>query len=228
MTNLPADVPLASVVISTDDRPTVVNQAELKTLQKDSISSAVAAVAEMHKEVGMKQTAARQSKIRAHNGKTNVKPCNFIEGDFVLRGVRVGQHRSKLALGWTGPYRVVKVLSDYVFVLEHLLTGRTVDVHGTRIILFRNSFFGETQEMKDHILHKEGELYNVGKFIGFRNHQGIPQARVSWQGLGPEDDIWEDVKQIKEDVPVLFEQCLKDCRRIGTARNKGFIRTHRL
>eukprot|EP00173_Palmaria_palmata_P005036 Plantae.Rhodophyta-Palmaria_palmata.ctg8107.p1 GENE.Plantae.Rhodophyta-Palmaria_palmata.ctg8107~~Plantae.Rhodophyta-Palmaria_palmata.ctg8107.p1 ORF type:complete len:120 (-),score=5.53 Plantae.Rhodophyta-Palmaria_palmata.ctg8107:635-994(-) len=117
------------------------NQAELKTLQKDSIASAVSEVAEMHKEVGVKQTAARQSKIRAHNRKTNVKPCNFIEGDFVIGGVRVGQHTSKLALRWTGPHRVVKVLSDYVFVLEHLLTGRTVDVHGTRIVLFRNSFF---------------------------------------------------------------------------------------
>ena len=228
MTGLPADTPLASITKSGDERPMEVDVSRLEALQMSAIAEALAALEKMHKDVGGRLTATRQSKINAHNRKTHVRPCNFVVGDYVLRGVRAGQIRSKLALRWTGPYRVVQVLSDFVFVLEHLLNGERAEVHGTRIILFRNSAFEVTEEVKMHLQHQEGELQNIGEFGGFRTHQGIPQVKVSWQGFESDEDSWEDIKQIKEDVPVLFGRYLDRCRKEGSAKDKAFLRAHRL
>ena len=228
MTGLPADTPLASITTSQDEQPRAVDVSGLKALQRRAIDGALSALGAMHKEVKEKQTAARQSKIDAHNKRTHVRPCNFGVGDYVLRGVRAGQHRSKLALRWTGPYRVVKVLSDFVFVLEHLLSGEKAEVHGTRIILFRNSSFEVTEEVLGHLKHQEGELHNIAEFAGFRTHQGIPQVKVRWQGFEADEDSWEDIKLIKEDVPVLFGKHVKECRKSGSAKHKEFLRAHRL
>ena len=202
--------------------------AKLKSMQMSAISEALAALDGMHKEVAEKLTATRQSKIDAHNRKTHVRPCNFVVGDYVLRGVRAGQHKSKLALRWTGPYSVVQVLSDFIFVLEHLLSGERTEVHGTQIILFRNSSFEVTEEVVGHLHHQEGELQNVSDFVGFRTHQGIPQVKVSWQGFEADEDSWEDIKLIKEDVPILFGRHVEHCRKSGSAKEKAFLRAHRL
>lgn len=228
MTGLPADTPLASITTSRSERPKSVDLSKLKSLKESEIARTLVALESMHKEVKEKQSAARQSRIDLHNRKTHVRACNFDVGDYVLRGARSGHHKSKLALRWTGPYRVVKVLSNFVFVLEHLLSGDRSEVHGTRIILFRNSSFEKTDEMEEHIRHQEGELHSVAKFVGFRAHQGIAQVKVSWQGLDSGEDSWEDVKLIKEDVPVLFEKHVNECRRSGSEKDKAFILTHRL
>lgn len=201
---------------------------ELDALREDRIAGTLSALQNMHKEVAGKISAVRRCQIEAHNRKTHVKPCNFGVGDYVLRGVRAGQRRSKLALRWTGPYRVVKVQSEFVFVLEHILSGDRVDVHGSRIMFFRNSSFDEVKEMEDHVRHQEGELHSVAKFVGFRAHEGVPQVKIRWEGFEVEDDSWEDIKLIREDVPVLFKNHVKDCRRSGSAADKEFLRTHRI
>ena len=103
-----------------------------------------------------------------------------------------------------------------------------MDVHGSRIIFFRNSSFDKVKDMEDHLRHQEGELHNVAKFVGFRAHEGVPQVKVRWEGFEVEDDGWEDIKLIKEDVPVLFKNHVKACKRIGSAADKEFLRTHRI
>jgi hypothetical protein len=54
-------------------------------------------------------------------------------GDYVL----VAEHRksgvSKLQAKWKGPRRVASVESDYVFVVENLLTKELKAAHATRL-----------------------------------------------------------------------------------------------
>jgi hypothetical protein len=50
-------------------------------------------------------------------------------------------HDPKLALRWFGPCCVTQVLSDFIYLLADLLTGKCQDIHARRIGLFRISNF---------------------------------------------------------------------------------------
>ena len=182
----------------------------------------------MHKEVSGKQTENRRRQIEAHNAKTHVRPCNFSVGDYVLKGVLAGQRDSKLSLRWTGPFRVVQILSNFVYVLQNLVSGEREEVHARRIIFFRNSAYEVTEELMGHLKHQEGELHNVAEFIGFRTWQGVPQVKVRWQGLEENEDSWEDIRNIRKDVPLLFKRHLAEVRQNGTAKEKRFMKRHRI
>jgi hypothetical protein len=101
------------------------------------------AMTEIHAQVAEKATRDRKAAIQKHNDndKTHVRSPNFQVGDYVL----VAEHRnsgtSKLQVKWKGPRRVASVESDYVFVVENLLTKELKAAHATRLrsIRTRNS-----------------------------------------------------------------------------------------
>jgi hypothetical protein len=80
------------------------------------------AMTEIHAQVAEKATRDRKAASQKHNDKTHVQSPSFQVGDYVL----VAKHRnsgvSKLQVKWKGPRRVASVESDYVFVVENLLT----------------------------------------------------------------------------------------------------------
>lgn len=55
----------------------------------------------------------------------------------------------KIFFRWRVPRRVIKVLSDYVFILEYLRAGDYEDVHGTRLKFYRDADLDE----KDSMIH---------------------------------------------------------------------------
>ncbi|RHZ26197.1 hypothetical protein DYB37_013667, partial [Aphanomyces astaci] len=67
----------------------------------------------MHKHVA--ETAApKRAKARNHrDGQRSMKLAKFALSDFVLVG-RARQHPGKITLRCKGPFRVVKVVSDYL------------------------------------------------------------------------------------------------------------------
>jgi hypothetical protein len=91
------------------------------------------AMTEIHAQVAEKATRDRKAAIQKHNDKTHVRSPNFQVGDYVL----VVEHRksgvSKLQVKWKGPCRVASVESDYVFVVENLLTKELKATHATRL-----------------------------------------------------------------------------------------------
>jgi hypothetical protein len=66
-----------------------------------------------------------------------VRSPNFQVGEYVL----VAEHRkvgtSKLQVKWKGPRHVAIVESDYVFVVENLLTKELKAAHATRLSFYR-------------------------------------------------------------------------------------------
>jgi hypothetical protein len=91
------------------------------------------AITEIHAQVAKKDTRDRKAAIQKHNDKTHVRSPNCQVDDYVL----VAEHRksgvSKLQIKWKGPRRVASVESDYVFVVENLLTKELKAAHATRL-----------------------------------------------------------------------------------------------
>lgn len=122
------------------------------------MTSTLQALEGMHKEVSEKASLSRQRTIDRHNARVGVRPCDFRTGEFVLRGVFPRRQHPKLALRWIGPYRIIQVLSDFVYVLQHVVSGDKHETHGSRIQFFRNSDFEVTKEVREHVEYQSGEL----------------------------------------------------------------------
>ena len=111
---------------------------------------------DMHRDIEKSTSRRRKNAVEAHNRRTNIRPVNFITGDYVLRGET--QSGSRLRFKWTGPYRVTECLSEFLFRIEDLGTGRITTSHGRRIKLFRNSDYMVTEEVLHNLDYQKGEL----------------------------------------------------------------------
>ena len=120
----------------------------------------------MHKDVAHRAGKRRVAAIESHNRKTNVRPINFTEGYFVLRGFMQHERTRKPSLKWIGPYCVTECRSEYVFLVDDLVNGKKQEFHGRRLKFYRNKDFQVSQELLNHLSYQEGELLVVEAFYG--------------------------------------------------------------
>lgn len=71
-----------------------------------------------------------------------------------------------------GPYRVLACGSDYVFLIEKLLTSKKEEVHCRRLKFFRNKDYKVIEEMLDHLVYQQGELHLIHSFFDIRKARG--------------------------------------------------------
>jgi hypothetical protein len=90
------------------------------------------------------------------NAKVGVGPCNYQTGVFVLRGVSPRHQHPKLALRLVGLYRIVQVLTDFNFNLQHLVSGEKCEVLESSILSYRNSDYDLTKEVIEHLEYQNG------------------------------------------------------------------------
>jgi hypothetical protein len=70
---------------------------------------------------------------------------------------------SKLQVKCKGPRRVASVESDYVFVVENLLTKELKATHATRLRFYKNKELSVTAELAQAAEHNDQNLYIVSK-----------------------------------------------------------------
>jgi hypothetical protein len=126
------------------------------------------AMTEIHAQVAEKATRDRKAAIQKHNDKTHVRSPNFQVGDYVL----VAEHRtsgvSKFQVKWKGPRLVASVESDYVFVVENLLTNELKAAHATRLRFYNDKELSVTAELTQAAEHNDHQLYVVSKILDAR------------------------------------------------------------
>jgi hypothetical protein len=113
------------------------------------------AMTEIHAQVAEKATRDRKAAIQKHNDKTHVRSPNFQVRDYVL----IAEHRKsgvvKLQVKWKGPRRVASVESDYVFVVENLLTKELKAAHATRLRFYKDKEPNVAAELAQAAEHNE-------------------------------------------------------------------------
>ena len=222
-TGLPQDTPLKSITHRIDDVVQVLSCKDLRETQKQNISSLLSALDQMHKEVSIRSSKKRQAAVESHNRKTNIRPINFSEGDYVLRGIVQRESSRKPSLKWHGPFRVVECRSNYIFVIENLLTSKREEVHGRRLKFFRNKDFMVTEELLDHLAYQHGELLVIESFLDIRKHKGIVELLVKWRGFDHNETDWVPHSTLQEDVPTLLSEYLTDVAKTGTQRQRNVV-----
>jgi hypothetical protein len=126
------------------------------------------AMTEIHAQVAEKATRDRKAAIQKHNDKTHVRSLNFQMEDSVL----VAEYRKscvfKLQVKWKGPRRVASVESDYVFIVENLLTKELKAAHATRLRFYNDKELNIIAELAQAAELNYHQLYVVSKILGVR------------------------------------------------------------
>lgn len=194
---------------------------DIDKTQQEQLSHLLASLESMHKEVAQKSSKKRQQAVQSHNRKTKVKPVNFVEGDFVLRAIMQRERSKKPSLKWLGPYRVTQCRSDYIFLVENILTGRKQEVHGRRLKLFQNKEYEVSEELLDHLTYQAGEVFAIEEFQDIRRRQGSVEIFTKWRGFTDEESEWVSFSSLIEDVPEMVSECIEELLNTGTARQRS-------
>jgi hypothetical protein len=161
--------------------------------------------------VAEKATRDSNAAVKKHNDKTHVRSLNFQVGDYVL----VAEHRktgvSKLQVKWKGPRRVVSVESDYVFVVENLLTKELKAVHATRLRFYKDKDLNVTAELAQAAEHNDHQLYVVSKILDARYYEQemFNKLLIAWRGFPVGEATWEPYSVMAVDVPEMVAKFME-------------------
>ncbi|ETV82011.1 hypothetical protein H257_05537 [Aphanomyces astaci] len=172
------------------------------------VTELVDALGVMHKHVAETAAAKRAKAWDRRDGQRSVKLSKFTLGDFVLVA-RALQHPGKLTLRWKGPFRVVKVVSDYLMEVQQLVPpGATSLHHACRLHLYCEGGREVNDDLKTQIAFGDEGFY-VEDLRDLRLRDGVWEVLIKWLGLDDLESSWEPVLSIYEDVPVLFRRWTK-------------------
>ncbi|KAH9146616.1 hypothetical protein AeRB84_009528 [Aphanomyces euteiches] len=116
-TRLPAASPLSYLI-----HPELPIEAQIDWVNdacKHHLSELAASLDQLHKTVSAKSDKKRAQARNRRLAKKNVKMPNFTLGDFVLVSKAL-QLPNKLALRWSGPARIVQVITDHIMEVEQV------------------------------------------------------------------------------------------------------------
>jgi Chromo (CHRromatin Organisation MOdifier) domain len=185
--NVPVNAPLDFIKAQ--------NFPELEKLSK--------AMTEIHAQMAGKATRDCIAAIQKHNDKTHVRSPNFQVGHYVLVAAHRKSSTSKLQVKWKGPRRVASVESDYVFVVENLLTKELKAAHATRLRFYKDKELNVTAELAQAAAHNDHQLYVVSKILDARynEQEKFYEILVAWRGSPVGEATWEPYSVMAVDVP---------------------------
>ena len=169
---------------------------------------------EMHKSV-LAQTSKRRERVRSRRMKI-AEPVNFGQGDFVLVARPTAVFPDKLSVQWTGPYVVTEVVNDWIFRVRHLSSLSDVNsgkvdsmlVHSQRLRFYADS---ELELSESIIKAAEADLngkYDIEKLLDIRPSTTSYDILVKWLGFSEDENSWEPIERLLEDVPVYLKEFL--------------------
>eukprot|EP00924_Labyrinthula_sp_SR-Ha-C_P006385 augustus_masked-scaffold_57-processed-gene-0.54-mRNA-1 protein AED:1.00 eAED:1.00 QI:0/0/0/0/1/1/5/0/2940 len=124
--------------------------------------------------------------------------------------------RDKLALEWSGPVQIVEIISKNVYKIK-ALDGKATEVHGSRLYFYEPSGFVPSEALRKIYVGNFKHL-EVAKFgdVKYDPHLAEYVIEVRWRGFRSEDNTWEPVQVMYEDVRnALLEHLGKETRRLS-------------
>jgi len=138
---------------------------------------------------------AKRASSRESTNKNRPEFKAFETGDFVLRAIPEGssmeRNRSKVRQRWVGPYRIVHVKSEKVYICEDLLTGVLYELHADHLYRYAGQGLDVSSRIKRQLafdtLGKEAK-----KILDFKIVNSRPLVQLKWKGVrdSEEENCW--------------------------------------
>jgi hypothetical protein len=179
-----------------------------KLMEVEKLSKAMI---EIHAQVAEKATRDRKAAIQKHNEKMHVRSPIFQVGDHVLVAEQRKRGVSKLQIKWKGRRRVASVESDYVFVLENMLTKELKAAHATRLGFYKDKKLNVTAELVQAAEHNDHQLYIVSKKVDSRysEQEMFYELLVAWRGFHVGEATWKPFSNMAVGVPVMVPKFME-------------------
>jgi hypothetical protein len=112
---------------------------------------------------------------------------------------------------WKGPRRVASVESDYVFVVENLLTKELKAARATRLRLCNDKELNITEELSQVAEHNDHQLNVVLKILDARynEQERFHELMVAWRCFPVGEATWERYSVMAVDVPEMVAKFLE-------------------
>jgi hypothetical protein len=98
--------------------------------------------------------------------------CNFDIGDYVLWSkIDARLPNNKLLGQWLGPFRITEAF-PHAFKVEHLVTDKTYEVHGSRLKYYADSDLNMDVVMQE-LVTSQGIALDVSVFVDHRSNEDL-------------------------------------------------------
>ena len=196
---------------------TLLKDAEGHVVKRDQVEhycvKLAAALDAMHQKLANEEAERRQKRFaKAANTKRGIQ---FEIGDLVMvaawgNAAHV-QRSSKLCPNWQGPYEIVEPISVSAYKVR--LLGRPSKtpkpVHWSRMKRFGDASFDITEKLIRTAVN-DCQKFDVEEIIGWKiGPDNAVELHVRWEGFEDEDNTWQGLQQMHEDVPALVRKYLK-------------------
>ncbi|KAG9408722.1 hypothetical protein AC1031_022134 [Aphanomyces cochlioides] len=159
-TRLPATTPLSAFVNPITKEVTVIDwldEARLKHVAEFQKS-----MDQLHRDLASTSAKKRRQARERQAKKKSFQLQKFSVGDFVLVG-QVTRQGNKLTLRWRGPYKIVRVVTDYVMETQQLVPPYDLSLHhACRLKMYCEGGRDVTEDLANHIAFGE-EGFHVAK-----------------------------------------------------------------
>lgn len=138
-----------------------------------------------------------------YTSKTHVQLFNPTVGDFVVV-IRTWEPCTNISTNWVRLRRITKILLDYTVKVEHLLSGTTSVVHGSRIRQYMDSLVNSVATKLSIAKQSDCVWFAIERARDIRLINGKPEILVFCKFLRDSGDTWEPFEMVYEDVePVI-------------------------
>ncbi|ETV93766.1 hypothetical protein H310_12332 [Aphanomyces invadans] len=135
------------------------------SVRRDELKAMVMALDNMYEQVALKSAKKRALNRDRRATKKVASMTQFDVGDFVLYLDVCSMTHAKLSVTWRGPAQVVRVISDWIYEIQNLITGVAREAHRSRLKFYADSSLDMSEELLRHVAHNAGG-HVVEDFLG--------------------------------------------------------------
>jgi hypothetical protein len=158
--------------------------------------------------------AAATARRRVANAKQKEKQAcyiNFDIGDKVLHAAVRTKRDVKLNIIWKGPYEIVEVINDYVYKIAHMITGKPLTSHATRLQFYSSDQLEMTDLLVDTLAAQDSSLFSIERILEHQYDRPSMsfEFKIHWQGFADEEDSFEPFTSVYVAAPKLVKEYVR-------------------
>ena len=106
--------------------------------------------------------------------------------------------RQKIKPVWRGPFQILEIVSENVYLVQDLREGKPFEVHSALMWFYEGPGFKPSELVKELSAQDDGG-FEISKLDKFRLHRNEYEVLVHWRGF--EQPTWEPVETIYQCAP---------------------------